>query len=798
LNTTGEAVNGVFTYPASDFTGATVCSCDITFGGKTFSSAVINPEAQKLDVDPKLDAVTKGAAAQGPTDPKLFSMPFHGLSLKGEIVVELRFVQEMSFDSMTGMYSLKVPMSLPANGLYEGRTFEQAIRYNAIISTGSNQGMNWVSDTSKLDAKFDEATGLVTLNGTGDSRNLNFHLGYSAWRDTISGSTLVQPSGLNSGSFVTFLRPSSDAVSTTPLPRRIVFLIDHSYSMSSGTVMGSAKEALLSALDLLRSQDSFTICAFDHQQKWYSGNQLRTASDNEILQAKEWVKRVEPEGTTELLAPYKHAAMLLNGPYHGHAGTSSGGGFGGSGGGYGGVKVAPEEPLVSLPIIILITDGAVGQDQDKALMKFAAEARHGHAQAIRTFTFGIGPYCNRYLLNQLADAGSGYSQVCLDCEDMKEKMMMFLSKTKSPVLMDVNVAVPSGLKLDIFPSTIPDLTVGAPLVICGRYSGGEFPSNVVITGKGVSGAVERFVFKSSVTEHAPISTLVERARLDILVGKWYMCEDAKQKNDYKQRAIEASLASSLPCVFTQAVAYECPVAVPMHSIEQAPAGFEGPKNVGKADQFSPTNNKNRVKRAGNSHTGLKVGAAVLLGGGAVAAAFAFGNASATLNNLPSADAMIAIGADGFNAIGDLAGQGWDAVAAVDWRSIGGGLGDAMSSVGDWVGGAVGTIGEFGGDAIGVVGEFGGDAISAVGEFGGDAIGAISEFGGSAISAIGEFGGDAIGAIGEFGGDAIGAIGEFGGGAVGFIGEVAGDIGPGLCSCLGGVGDCLGDIVKTFM
>ena len=739
LNTSGEAIDGVFSYPATAFNNSTVCSCDITFGGKTFSSAVIDPEASKLEVDPKLTEAGKRGISTAPNDPKLFNMPFHGVSMKGEVVVELRFVKDLSFDSVSGDFNLELPMTMPANGLYDGRSWKEAMHYRISLASGVQSGGSWDSKSHSLEVKnYDE--GVLTLEGSAD-KNCDLQVSYNAWSDQIIGSTIVQPySDGNSGSFVTFLQPPSSKMSR-PLPRKMVFLIDQSFSMSSGRVMSDALKATQSALDLLQPCDTFALCAYDHEENWYHGGRsLQSATSEAIHNAKKWVETIKPTGGTEILAPYKRATMLLQGGQANHHSA------GGSGGSFGAAKIVPEPGPDGLPIIVIITDGAVGQDQDRALMSFAAESRYQMKEIknqVRTFTFGIGPYCNAYALSQLADITQGYSKVCLDADHMEKAMSAFLSKTSSPVLAEIIFDFPEGVNVQTFPSTLPDLTCGAPLIVCGKYHGCKFPSSFQVRGRGMEGSNTQLAINSHFTDGtSPVHTLVEKARLDVLVGRWYICSNVNDKAALKAMAVKGSLQSSIPCVFTQAVAYENPKAYVLDLREKPPAGFVAPEGANVVDlrgkKSSDAHGKNKIVRSSDGSSGMGVavgvGAAVVLATG-IGVAFAFGNVSATGLNLGSSDAMLTLASDGFQALGGLCTEGWDAIGAVDWGSIGGGLGDAMKSVGDWGGGAIDTLGEFGGDAVGAIG----GALGDVGEFAGDAVGAIGgvlEGAGDAAEGIG--------------------------------------------------------------
>ncbi len=826
INNTAVVEDGVFTYPASENTGSTVCGCDLTWNGKTFRSAVIDPSTQKLNTDDKLSSVATGGGKGSGThyNPRLFSMPFHGMPGHSEMIVELRFVQTMTFDADTGNYSMKVPMTLPSTGMFPGRSFKENIRYHVVLSGGSKS--SWKSDSHTLQAATDGA--ITTLSGNGES-NKDFHVGYHAWSDKITGSALVQSTG---GSFVMFLQPPSN-LEAKAISRKVVFLIDRSFSMISGTIMESAKTAVLTALNDLTTNDSFSICAFDDKMKWFQGgNAMCRVNEQTISSAKEWVNDIKPSGLTDILTPYQKALELLNtqGPLISGSGNNG--------------KIYPEEDSSAVPYVILITDGAVGKDQDKGLMKCATTSQRAFAtngsggRRVRTFTYGIGPFANRYMLSQLADAGNGYSEVCLNVKNIERSMSRFLSKTRSPVLADIEMDI-QGVDIELFPSSIPDLTVGAPLIVCGRFHNGSFPSEFTVKGHAYGQQQVNIKIKTVVTEKAPVHALVEKARLDVLVGKWYMADNDSDQKRYKQQAIDGSIESSMPCVFTQGIAYESPNAINVVGLEAPPSGIAAPSITKYNDKFDANN---RIQRSGNgsgdkhqNHNNksavVGVVACALLATG-IGAAFAFGNVNATAAGTSVIDAMANISSFGFDGLATLAEGGWNAVEAVDWGGLGAGIQGALGSVVDVAGdigssaidavgsidvsGALETVGDGAGSAINAIGDAGSSVVDQVGnaniigtleglghtiaDGAGSAInaisGAVSDLNvGSAIESVGEHLGEAVSFVGDNAGAVVSAVGDHAGEAISFVGEHAGEVVQAVGESAAFVAEHAGDIVE---
>lgn len=827
LNTTGEFVDGMFMCPTSRGQ-ATVCSCDITFAGKTFSTSVVDMdgdlkknEALEMKKDGEKDAVGFGY------DPNCFTMPFAKLPKMSEIIVEIRYVQDLSFDHMKGEYSLMVPMYFPkgSSQIYENKPFKDVVAYRVLLAPGTEDG-NWACPTHQLNVTNvspgpNNVGKIITLEGNGENVNSDFVISYSAWANKVTGSVLCENDGKGGGSFMAFLQPPALSIAK-PLPRKMVFLIDVSYSMG-GAVLNHAKSALLAAMADLQPHDHFALCAYDDKMRWYN-TELQPATSSNVNAGKQWVNYLQTTGLTDILQPIQAGTKLLQRAFnvaHGGGGHGSGGGFGhhGSAGGFAPGSVSPTEGGAGsgneIPYLVLITDGAVYSSQENEIITFANEASRGREKQIRISTFGIGPYCNRYFLSNLSEAGMGYTETCLDMASVEERMVNFLSKTKSPVLANIKLNTKSALYL--YPEKIPDLTVGAPLVIYGSYDR-DFPSVLSVSGDTAEGPIT-FDVSSSMAENAPIVKMVEKRRIESMIGDWYISKDQKKK----QEIVNKSVAIGVPCVLTRTAAYENPTAVKVHKHpnHEAPHGWK----TGTTDNSLPPKSSvhdRQHARKNNPGAAVAAVAGVVIVGTGIAAVMAFGNVGATGANLPAADGMVSFMSEGVSGLGNVAGSAWDAVASSDiFSQLGAGageavsfLGDAGAAAGDAIPGAVGEVGTFCSDLCGPANCDGLPCSPCAGGF--QSLGQIFDpcvdIGGNCIGAVSSCDiGGLCGSIGDCGGAMCGGAGQL----VGLIGDGCGSV-AGLCSgdicggvasacgsvtecvgscpigeCLGGAGECLG-------
>src|SRR5262249_44431841 len=89
----------------------------------------------------------------------------------------------------------------------------------------------------------------------------------------------------------------------------------------------------------------------------------------------------------------------------------------------------------------------------------------------RVFSFGVGSSTNRYLLDGLARNGRGAVAYLNPGDNAAEVMAKFYDRIRRPALTDVQVDWGGIQVTDVFPREIPDLCVGRPVVLTGKFAG---------------------------------------------------------------------------------------------------------------------------------------------------------------------------------------------------------------------------------------------------------------------------------------------------------------------------------------
>ncbi|MDX1480979.1 MAG: VWA domain-containing protein, partial [Woeseiaceae bacterium] len=230
---------------------------------------------------------------------------------------------------------------------------------------------------------------------------------------------------------VMLVPPDDRAVFVEARPRELVFVVDTSGSMH-GVSIDQAKKALLHALDGLRPNDRFNVIQFNSfTSRLFPASVPATPAL--VGTARDHVRALTANGGTEM-RPALLAAL----------GDDSAGEY--------------------LKQIIFVTDGSVGNEEELFSL---IEARLG---AARLFTVGIGSAPNGWFMRKAAEAGRGSFETISALHEVQEKMARLFRKLERPMVTDIEVTWPDGLRPAVYPLTVPDLYAGEPIVLRARLA----------------------------------------------------------------------------------------------------------------------------------------------------------------------------------------------------------------------------------------------------------------------------------------------------------------------------------------
>ena len=210
------------------------------------------------------------------------------------------------------------------------------------------------------------------------------------------------------------------------LPREMLLIIDTSGSMEGASIV-QARLALEHALATLRPTDRFNVIEFNSETRPLFADAMPATRGN-LDHALQWVRALKARGGTNMAPALTFALDGRETP------------------GY-------------LRQVVFVTDGAVGHEEQ--LFRLIAE-RLG---ASRLFTVGIGSAPNAHFMTRAAQLGRGTFTYIGDAREVTDKMSRLFEKIESPVLHDVALRWADGTPVETFPTRVPDLYLGEPVLV---------------------------------------------------------------------------------------------------------------------------------------------------------------------------------------------------------------------------------------------------------------------------------------------------------------------------------------------
>jgi Ca-activated chloride channel family protein len=284
----------------------------------------------------------------------------------------------------------------------------------------------------------------------------DFQLLFSTAESDVGVSLLTQKGGTDDGYFLLLAAPGADVMKPGEKvnPKDVVFVLDTSGSMA-GKKLEQAKKALSFCVENLNDADRFEILRFATETE-PCFDRLEEVTRDRRAAAVKWIEGLKPIGGTAIHDALNRALKLR--------------------------PAAGGRPFV----VIFLTDGqpTVGETNEDKIV--ASVAQQGDA-ATRVFCFGIGTDVNTHLLDKIVERTRAASQFVLPEEDLEIKVSSFFTKIKEPLLTNVKVAWPEGVRVSkLYPSPLPDLFRGDQLVLAGRYTGsgeGEVVLEGIVNGQ---------------------------------------------------------------------------------------------------------------------------------------------------------------------------------------------------------------------------------------------------------------------------------------------------------------------------
>ena len=447
--------------------GATVSSFAMYDGEKKLDARLLEKDEATRTYEEivrrRRDPALLTYQGRGALRARIFPIPPHG-----ERKVTLKVVTVLPREGDTKKYAWTlVGPYLPGSARPEN------VSVRVVVSSDQSVGSIY-SPTQTVDIRrMDEKKVVVTWDssagrGSGLTENPDFSLyiapakeaGRNVALSVLSyNASLPQVASLgggmrSSGYFMVVASPTIVDAAKVALPRRVVLVMDRSGSMQDNNKIEQARGALRFALAKLRPQDRFNVVTFSDRVEKFSP-QLVDASPDNLKRAKAFVDDIVADGGTNIGEALKQ-----------------------------GIDQFPEASRNG-NTLLFFTDGlpTVGNtDKDAIIREATSENGKKHA---RTFVFGVGYDVDVPFLDNVAKSLRGDADYVRPDESIEAKTSQFVAKTSAPVLENLKLTISGGNSGEVYPKPgeLPDLFAGGQLVVVGRYTDGNAPATITLTGE---------------------------------------------------------------------------------------------------------------------------------------------------------------------------------------------------------------------------------------------------------------------------------------------------------------------------
>lgn len=447
-------IEAVYVFPLPD--RAAVHDMEILVGDRTIKSLIKKRKEARAAYEAARQA-GHIAALLDQERPNIFTQSVANILPGGEVVVTIRYFETVPYAS--GDYEFSFPMVVgprfipgaPVKAGEHGRLPDTTevpdasritppglrpetrtghdISLEVRLDAGATvRGL--MSPSHRIRVESDGRGGdIIRLKEEDSIPNRDFVLRYRVDGDAAN-LIVLSHRGEGDGYFLMIIQPQAKPPATDIAPKEMIFVVDCSGSMS-GDPIDKVKEAMRYALEGLDPRDTFQIVRFSNGAETFEPSPVLATPGN-IGRALRYVTHLSGQGGTIMLEGVRTALAY------------------------------PEDPH-RLRIISFMTDGYIGNEE--AILAYTSM----HLGGARLFSFGVGTSVNRYLLDKMADFGRGAVEYVLPGDDSGKAIRRFYDRIRSPYLTDIQIDWGGLGVTDMYPREIPDLFLGQPVTVYGRY-----------------------------------------------------------------------------------------------------------------------------------------------------------------------------------------------------------------------------------------------------------------------------------------------------------------------------------------
>jgi len=346
----------------------------------------------------------------------------------------------------------------------------------------------------------------VKLNSLDSIPNKDFVLRYRVAGKKVK-SALVVHRDKRGGFFTLMLYPPAKLSHLKRAPMEMIFVLDCSGSMN-GKPIAKAKDAINRALKKLEPGDTFQIIRFSNNASQLGPKPVPVTAEN-IRRGLDYVESLKGSGGTMMIEGIKAALDFEHDPER-------------------------------FRLVSFMTDGYIGNETQ---ILAAVHQRLGQS---RIFSFGVGSSVNRYLLDRMAKLGKGAAAYIGLDDSAGEIVDLYYERISHPALTDVTIDWGQMDVTDIYPRSVPDLFVGRPVILTGRFSG-DGKTKIRIAGKVGNRDQEISIpidLDDSTAAHKGIACVWARRKIEDLANRAIYDKTRDLPDEIKEVALEYGLMSA--------------------------------------------------------------------------------------------------------------------------------------------------------------------------------------------------------------------------------------------------------------
>jgi Ca-activated chloride channel homolog len=577
-NLTPEKIEAVYAFPLPD--NAAVDDMTIQVGNHTVYG-VVKPREQARSIYEHAKHTGHVAALLDQERPNIFTQAVANIMPGEQVVVTIGYLQTLDYEN--GSYKFvfpavvgpryipgqpegkraggwapdtdqvpdasKITPPVTPPGIRAGHDISIELAIDAGVPMRQLRSSSHEIDVSRTGA----ATATVKLRNLAEIPNKDFILTYLVALDQISDAVLSQAAPANSGLgpggyFTLILQPPARIAESDIAPKELVFVLDTSGSMM-GFPIEKAKAFISRALDELYPGDTFNLITF--------------SGDTQVL---------FPEPVFPTVENIRKAKALLNAS-SGAGGTVM----------MNAIRAAldPSDSQDHVRVVCFLTDGYVGND----LEILAEVQKHPNA---RVFAFGIGTGVNRFLIEGMAKAGRGESEIVTLDDKAGTAADRLYERLRAPLLTEVSIDWGNLPVTDVSPRRLPDLYGGKPLILSGRYTAAASGS-IQIRGQRAGGDFVRAIpisLSGSAGRYPIESSFWARRKIDDLMSQdWAGLQSGNLQPELGKEITRLGLEFRLMTQFTSFVAVEEQVVTKDGNPRRVEVPVEMPEGVSYESVF---------------------------------------------------------------------------------------------------------------------------------------------------------------------------------------------------------------------